>query len=153
MASQYSATTEGEEALAAATAETVLHLIGHASVKAKIVEWGVSFDGTSPTAEPVQVKLFRTTADDGTASGASELMWGDPDAPTPLCTVKHSFSVEPTKASFPIFAMEVHPQAGLIIQYPLGREIGLDNTASGGVCIEVTSPAIVNVQGYIVWEE
>ena len=153
MSSQFSATTEGEEALAAATAETLLHLIGSASIKAKVIEWGVSFDGTSPVAEPVQVKLFRTTADDGTATAATEQKWGDVDAPSPLCAVKHSVTAEPTKASLPLVALEVHPQAGLIVQYPLGREIGLGATASGGVCIEVTAPAIVNAQAYIVWEE
>ena len=51
MGSVYSITGEAEEALAAATAETVLQLIGHASVKARIIEWGVSFDGVSAVAE------------------------------------------------------------------------------------------------------
>lgn len=149
----FSSTTEGEEALAAATAETVLHLIGSASIKAKIIEWGVSFDGTNPSAEPVVVAIYRTTADDGTATACSELKFGDPDDPTALLAVKRHFTVEPTKDSLPLVSYEVHPQAGIVIQYPLGREIGLDNSASAGVAIVATAPAVVNCQGYIIWEE
>ena len=53
MASVYSATTEAEEALGAATAETVIALHSTAVCKPRIIEWGVTFDGTSATAEPV----------------------------------------------------------------------------------------------------
>lgn len=152
MAQIYSATGEAEEALAAATAETVIALIGHTSVKARIVEWGVSFDGTSSSAEPVRIRVVRTTADDGTSTGATEKAWFA-DAPTPLCTAKHSYSAEPTKESQALAEYAVHPQAGIVIQYPLGREIELDNTTSNGVVIEVTAPATVNCAAYIVWEE
>lgn len=152
MASVYSATTEGEEALAAATAETVIALIGATTVKARICEWGVSFDGISATAEPVRIRLVRTTADDGTATGATEKAW-DPDNPTANCSAKHSYSAEPTKESTPLATYEVHPQAGIVVQYPLGREITLDNTTSNGLAIECTAPATVNVEAYIVWEE
>ena len=132
MASVYSATTEGEEALAAATAETVIALIGSTATKARIIEWGVSFDGTSATAEPVRVRLLRTTADDGTATAATEKAW-DPDNPTANCAVP--------------------PTSGMVLQYPLGREIVLDNSASAGLAIECTAPATVNVACYVCWEE
>lgn len=153
MASVFSATTEGEEALAAATAETVIALIGATQVKPKIIEFGVSFDGISATAEPVLVRMIRTTADDGTSTAATEVQFGDPDGPTPNCAAKHSYSAEPTKAAQPMAVWHVHPQAGLVIQYPLGREPGLDNTTSNGIAIEVTAPAVVNCSAYIVWEE
>lgn len=153
MASIFSATTEGEEALTAATAETVIALIGATAVKAKIIEWGVAFDSTSATAEPVQVRIIRTTADDGTATAATEVQWSDPDNPTANCAAKHSYTAEPTKAAQPLFHTEVHPQGSIIIQYPLGREIGLDNSTSAGVAIECTAPAGVNAVAYIVWEE
>lgn len=153
MASIFSATNEGEEALAAATAETVIALIGAAAVKAKIIEWGVSFDGISAVAEPIQVALVRTTADDGTSTAATEVQFGDPDGPTPNCAAKHSYSAEPTKASFNVAVYEVHPQAGIVMQYPMGREIGLDSSASAGLAIVCTAPAVVNVHAYIVWEE
>jgi hypothetical protein len=152
MASVYSATTEGEEALAAATAETVIALIGSTAVKPRICEWGVFFDGTSATAEPVRIRIVRTTADDGTATGAVEKAW-DPDNPTANCAAKHSYTAEPTKASAALCEFEVPPTSGMVLQYPLGREIVLDNSASTGLAIECTAPATVNVDAYIVWEE
>ncbi len=151
MPSVYSATTEGEEALAAATAETLIALIGATTTKAKIVEWGVAFDGVSATAAPVVVRIVRATAD-GTGTGATEKPW-DPDSPTAACAVKHSYSAEPTKESQALVELEVHPQGGVIVQYPLGREIVLDNATTSILCIEVTAPAVVNANAYIVWEE
>ena len=140
MASLFSATTEGEEALTAATTETVIALIGATQVKAKIVEFGVSFDSTSATAEPVLVRMVCTTADDGTSTAATEVQFSDPDNPTPNCAAKHSYTAEPTKAAQPMAVWEVHPQGGLVIQYPLGREPGLDNTTSNGIVIDFDVP-------------
>lgn len=151
MASVYSVTTEGEEALTAATAETLIALIGATAVKARIIEWGVSFDGTSATAEPVRVRIVRATAD-GTGTSATVKAW-DPDNPTASATAKHSYSAEPTKESQALVEMEVHPQGGVVIQYPLGRELVVDNATGSIVCIEVTAPATVNAEAYLVWEE
>lgn len=150
MASVYSITTEGEEALAAATAETVLQLRGATTVKAKILSFGVFFDGTSTTAEPVRVRFLRQTTD-GTGSGATEVAW-DPDNPTANCTGFHSFSAEPTAGEVLIEA-EVHPQTGYERFFELGREPVLDNATSSRMGIEVTAPATVNVVGYLVFEE
>lgn len=152
MASVYSATTEGEEALAAATAETVLCLIGSTAVKARIIEWSVCFDGTSSTAEPVRVRLVRTTADDGTSTAATEKAW-DPDNPTANCAAKHSYTAEPTKEAQALADYEIPPTSGMVLQYPLGREIVIDNSASTGLAIECTAPAAVNVSCTICWEE
>lgn len=150
MASIYSATTEAEEALAAATAETVVQLRGATAVKARIVEWGISFDGTSATAAPVQVRLLRQSTD-GTATGAVEAKW-DPDSPAANCTAFHSFTAEPTAGDV-LAHYEVHPQAGLIIQYPLGREPTLDDATTSRIAVEANAPAVVNCAAYIVWEE
>lgn len=146
----YSITGEAEEALAAATAETVLQLIGHASCKAKIVEWGVSFDGTSATAEPVRVRLLRQTTA-GTATAASEVAW-DPDNPTASCAGFHSFTAEPTSGDV-LVDLDVHPQAGIIVQYPLGREPVIDNSTASRMGLVLTAPAIVNAAAWLVWEE
>lgn len=150
MASQYSITTEGEEALAAATAETLLQLRGSTAVKAKIIEWSVSFDSTSATAEPVRIRLLRQTTD-GTFTGANEVAW-DPDNPTANCNGFHSSAGEPAAGDV-LAEYDVHPQTGIIMQYPLGREPTLDNAATSRIGIEVTAPAVVNAVGYIVWEE
>lgn len=151
MASVYSATTENEEAVVAATAETIIALISATATKPRIIEWGVSFDSTSATAAPVRVRLVRATAD-GTGSSATIKSW-DPDNPTASATAKHSYSAEPTKESTPLVEMHIHPQAGIVVQYPLGREIVLDNATTSIVCLEVLADANVNATGYIVWEE
>jgi hypothetical protein len=152
MASVYSATTEGEEALAAATAETVIALHAATTVKPRIIEWGVTFDGTSATAEPVRVRLVRMTVADGTSSTATEKAW-DPDNPTANATVTHSYTAEGTKEAQALAEYEVPPTSGMVMQYPLGREIVINNATADGLAIECTAPAIVNVEAYLVWEE
>lgn len=151
MASVYSCTAEGEEALASATAETVLALLGDAAVRGKIVEWSVFFDGVSTTAEPVRVRLVQITTD-GTASNAAAKVWSS-GAPAANCQPRKDYTVEPTKDANPYYDIEVHPQTGFAIQYPLGRELELPADTTDGVGIEVTAPAVVNVVANIVWEE
>ena len=149
MASVFSVTTETEEALTTSV-ETVLQLRGHASVKAKLVEWGIAFDSTSASAEPVRVRLLRQTTD-GTATAASEVKW-DPDNPTALVTAFHTFTAEPTAGDV-LMETHVHPQAGIVIQYPLGREPVIDNDATSRLAVDVLAPAAVNATAYLVWEE
>jgi hypothetical protein len=151
MASIYSVTTEGEEALAAATLETLVQLRGGTAVKAKVVKWSVSFDGVSATEAPVVVRLIRQTTD-GTGTGATEVAW-DPDNPTSNITSFHSFSAEPTPGEV-LETYEVHPQGGcLIVEYPPGREPTVDNATSSRIAIDATAPAAVNAVAYLVWEE
>lgn len=151
MGEVYSITTEAEEGLAAATAETLLQLRGLTTVRAKIVAWGVSFDGVSATAEPVQVRLlFQTT--DGTATGATEVAI-NPASPTAVVTGFHSFTVEPTAGGV-IEHYQVHPQGGCLVrEYPPGREPVVDKATSSRIGIEVTAPATVNAVAWLQWEE
>ncbi len=151
MASIYSITTEGEEALTAATLETLLQLRGATTVKAKIVKWGVSFDGVSATEAPVVVRLLRQTTD-GTSSAATEVAW-DPDNPTANCTGFHSHTAEPTPGEV-LETYEVHPQGGcLIVEYPPGREPVVDNATSSRIAIDATAPSAVNAVAFLVFEE
>ena len=149
MASIYSVTTETEEALTTSV-ETVLQLRGSTACKAKIIEWGISFDSTSATAEPVRVRLLRQTTD-GTATGASEVKW-DPASGTANCTAFHTFTAEPTAGDV-LAEYHCHPQSGIVIQYPLGREPTLDIAATSRIGIDVLAPAAVNCTAYMVFEE
>lgn len=147
----YSVTSEGEEALAAATAETLVQLRGVATAKARIVAWSISFDGISAADQPVVVDLlFQTT--DGTATGATEVAL-NPDEPAALLSGFHSFSAEPTAGSI-IESYEVHPQGGMILrEYPPGREPMLTNATTSRIAVRATSPAVVNAVAWIQWEE
>jgi hypothetical protein len=147
----YAVTTEGEEALAAATVETLLQLRGVTTTKMKIVAWGISFDGILSTDAPVVVDLlFQTT--DGTGSAATEVPL-NPDEPAALGTTFHSFSAEPTPGGI-IESYEVHPQGGMIVrEYPPGREPVVTNATSSRIGLRANAPAIVNAVAWVQWEE
>ncbi len=138
-------------ALVAATAKSAIEVGTAASDRAKIVAWWVEFDGTSGTAVPVKVEVGRfssgvTTATTGTAGKY------DPADGTPSVTVKHSTSTEGAgTAEAGLETHRIHPQAGLLVQYPLGRELVL--APSTFFRIRCTAAAGVNVTAGVVWEE
>jgi hypothetical protein len=147
----YSITTEGEEALAAATAETLVQLRGVTTTKCHIVAWGVSFDSVTAADAPVVVDLlFQTT--DGTGSAATEVAL-NPDEPAALATGFHSFSAEPTPGGI-LETYNVPPQGGMVIrEYPPGREPIVTNATSSRIGIRCTAPAVCNAVAWIQWEE
>lgn len=147
----YFVTTEAEEALAAATAETLIQLRGVTTTRAKLIAWGVSFDGVTAAAAPVEVRLVRQSTD-GTASAASEIK-ADESAPAALLTAFHSFTAEPTTTD--VFEHhEIHPQGGnLIREYRPGTEPIVNNLTTSRLAIIATAPAIVNVVAWMQWEE
>lgn len=148
---KYTITTEAEEALTAATAETLLIVAGATTRKAKITGYGVSFDGVSSTAEPVQVLIKRgNSASQGTSTAATEEKL-DPDSPTAACTGFHSFTAEPTYTGQTIYRYVIHPQGGVLIER--GLEIMLDDATNSFIGIEVTAPAVVNATAWMEWEE
>lgn len=149
---QFSVTSEGEEALAAATAECVIAVLGVAATKSKLIEWGVSFDGITAAAEPVVVDLYQITTS-GTSTAATEVAWGR-DAVAAQATGFHSFTVAPALGNR-LASYEVHPQGGgLVLQYPLGREpVISDGSTAQGIGVVVTAPAVVNCVAYMVFEE
>lgn len=152
--SLYSISAEGAEvALTAATAKTVLAVIGTSATKARIIQLGITFDGTSGSAEPVVVQVLRLTADDGTrTTTTTEKPWDITD-PAAACLGRHTYTVEPTKESTPLLEWEVHPQGGLDIQFPLGRELVVPADTAKGIAIVCTAPAAVNCVPYLAWEE
>lgn len=151
MAAGYSIETTGDQALAAATAETVLSVINASNALIRITEFGISFDGTSATAEPVTVELMSSTqAGAGTNSSQTPVQNYGPTR-TVQATGARNFSGEPTVLTC-LRRWLVHPQTGIEMQYPLGREPEQVTTADA-IVIRCTAPAVVNVQGYMCWEE
>ncbi len=152
MAAGYTFTTEGAEALAAATAETILNLINAANSLVRLIEFGISFDGVTATAVPVLVELMNSTqATAGTSSSATIRQLRGPTR-TVQASAAHSYTVEPTVLTG-LREWLVRPDGGLlIIQFPLGREPEQVTTADG-FPIRATAPAIVNVRGYMEFEE
>jgi hypothetical protein len=151
MSAGYVAETNGDVALTAATAKTILSVINAANGLIRLCELGVSFDGISATAEPVTVELCSSTeAGAGTATSHTIVQFRGPTR-TVQATAKRNFSAEPTVLTV-IKRWLVHPQSGIVVQFPLGREPEQVTTADALV-IRCTAPATVNVQAYMEFEE
>lgn len=151
MAAGYVAETTADVALTAATAKTILNVINAANGLIRIVEMGVSFDGVSSTAEPVTVELCSSTQATAGTSTAHTIVQTRGPTRTVQATAARNYTAEPT-ALTTIRRWLVHPQSGIVIQFPLGREPEQVTTADG-LCIRCTAPATVNAQAYIEFEE
>jgi hypothetical protein len=146
MAQQYTATTEGEINVSAV--KTIVAVYATADCKPLVTEWGVSFQGVSAIQEPALVRLVRLTAADGTSTaGTPKPAKADAPGTIPV-TCRKNYTGEPTKGD-ELFAEFVHPQGGIVIQYPLGREKELDSAVTSGIGIEVTLAAPVDCRGHI----
>jgi len=146
---RFSLTTSAEVALVAATAKTVIQLVSATNLILAVSEATISFDGTSNTAEPVQVFVLRQTTA-GTATARAPLKTGDTST-TLQATGQENFSAEPTSTDI-LAVMEVHPQAGVIYQLPIpDGEFLLASAARLG--IRVIAPAAVNCHASFRGEE
>jgi hypothetical protein len=148
----FSCSTEGEQPLAAGTAERVLWLMGATTTKGRIIEWGVAFQGVGATDGPVEVKVFRCTNAGTTPTATTEVVWDKDNAAAQLIAVK-AWGTEPTRDTNPLMHTYVHPQSGIVMQYPLGREIVVDADTANGITIECNAPQAVDCVAYFVWEE
>lgn len=137
-----------EETLGVATAETIVQLVAATNHRIRVLGWGVFFDGTSATAEPVQVRLLRQTSA-GTSSSLT-LVKNHPADETIQTTALQDFSAEPTAGDV-LDVVEVHPQGGYEKWFPPGYEIIVPG--AGRIGIECTAPAAVNVRAKMFFEE
>lgn len=137
-----------EVALSAATAKTVIQLVAATNVRVKLKEWGVFFDGTSASAEPIQVRLLRQTTA-GTMSSLTPVA-RVPITETLQTTAQHTATAEPTAGDV-LDVIECHPQGGYEKLFAPGDEIIIPG--GGRVGIEITAPATVNVRAKFGYEE
>lgn len=152
MAARYTVESNGDIALTAATARTIVSWIGAANAPFRVVELSVSFDGTSSTAEAVTVELCSSTqATAGTSTAHTIAQTGGP-ARTAQGTAARAYTVEPTVLTT-LKRWLVPPNGGpFVLQFPLGREAEQIVTADA-LCLRLTAPANVNAQGYLEIEE
>lgn len=142
-------------AAAAGTAKTVLNVIAAANRRVKATEVGIGFIGASGTAKPVLVELCTSTqAGAGSGSSAVTIATTDPgDASTVQATAAKGYTSEPTVLTA-IRRWRVHPQAGAVVQFPLGREPSTD--IAKGICLRVTfesGETTTNIDCYLEFEE
>ena len=147
----YTVESAGDISLSAATAKSVLSVICAANAPIKLVEIGASFDGVSSTAEPVTVELCSSTeAGAGTATGHTIAQTGG--VPRAVqASGKRNFTAEPTVLTV-LKRWLVHPQTGMVLQFPLGRE-PMQTTTADALVLRCTAPAAVSFQGYLEFEE
>jgi hypothetical protein len=137
-----------EVALTAATAKTVLQIVAPTNQRLLVRRWGVFFDGTSGTAEPVQVRLLRqSTAGTMTSLTPVMLCAGSETVQT---TAQHTATAEPTAGNILDIA-EVHPQSGYEVVIPFDQVIEVPG--GGRLGVECTAPATVNVRAKIIFTE
>lgn len=146
---RFSITTEGEVALAGATAKTVLQVAAPANQRVAVRSFGVSFDGISGSAEPVLVELLRQTTA-GTMSACTEVVEDDSLPETVQAVGQRAASVEPTAGSV-IRSYEVHPQSG--IERVFGPDEEIIVKGGGRLGLRLTAPAAVNAAAFFSLEE
>lgn len=114
--------SSGEEAIVAATAETVLQVVAAANHRVKIQEYAISFKGVLATDTPVRCRIFRQTGA-GTSSAATVVKDDISADETLQTTARSQVTVEPTSDDALIDEFEVHPQTGVKVFLPPGQEI------------------------------
>lgn len=152
MGTTYTVAATADIALSAATAKTVASVINSSAGLIRVTEFGVSFDGTSGSAEPVTVELCASTqATAGTPGSTPTPVRISGATRTAQAATALNYSAEPTVLTV-LKTWLVHPQTGIVIQFPLGRE-PQQNTGSNALSLRLTAPANVNCRAYLEWEE
>jgi hypothetical protein len=137
-------------ALSAATAKSVIELGTGAADRCRIVQWSVTFDGTSATATPVKVEVGRFSAAVTTASSFTPVKLDAAEGAAAI-TAKHSTSTEGAGTADAVEIYRVPPTSGMVLQYPLGREWVIGT--SGFWRMRLTAAATVNATVQVTWDE
>ena len=135
--------------------KTLLQVATPSTTSIRVIEWGISFDG-SAAATPIKVELLQTDVA-ATVTSLTPTLWGDPNAPASLCVggtsaTGYTGSAEGTITATRMFDPQlIAPTSQYVKQYPLGREPWVP--VSKFLRVRVTAGAAVNAYCYIVWEE
>ena len=128
---------------------TLLQVVSPSNIASAIEEWSISFQGTSNTATPILVQVYKETSA-GTASAGTMIKDPSDAGETLQTTSQITFTVEPSYGDL-LFQEYVHPQTGYTWQAPFGRSIKMGTGQR--VAIVVTAGASVNAVARINGEE
>lgn len=153
-------TTAAQIAVTTGTAiKTLLQVKSVTAVTLKVVEWGISFDG-SAAATPIKCELLETGTVFATvtAAVAGDLPCLDPNGPTSTTYVSvgtaatgYTGSAEGSITTSRMFDVQfIAPTNQYVKQFPLGREPIV--AAVSALRIRVTAGAAVNAYCYVVLE-
>ena len=139
--------------------KTLLQVKGVTAALFKIVEWGISFDG-SAAATPIKCELLETGTVFGTvtahvAAGLVKMHPGSPISTTYFevgtAATGYTATAEGTITASRVFdAQLIAPTNQYVKQFPLGREPVVD--AVSALRIRVTAGAAVNAYAYVTIE-
>ena len=139
--------------------KTLLQVKGVTAALFKIVEWGISFDG-SAAATPIKVELLETgtvfaTVTAHVAAGLVKMHPGNPVSTTYFevgtAATGYTATAEGTITASRVFdAQLIAPTNQYVKQFPLGREPVVD--AVSALRIRVTAGAAVNAYAYVTIE-
>jgi hypothetical protein len=156
-------TTASQATVTTGTAiKTMLQVKASATAMFKIIEWGISFDG-SAAATPIKCELLETdvaatvtasAAADLTKLDAAALSGGDPTTnllPVGTTSTGYTSTSEGTITAVRMFDVQlVSPTGGYLKQFPLGSEPVVQ--VSKFARIRVLAGAAVNAYCYMVVE-
>lgn len=154
-------TTAAQAVVTTGTAiKTLLQMKGVTGIQFRVVEWGISFDG-SAAATPIKVELLETGTVFGTvtaAAAADITKWNNPDAPAPTtyfsvgtAATGYTATAEGTITAVRMFDVQlIAPTNQYVKQFPLGREPVVN--ADSALRIRVTAGAAVNAYAYVIVE-
>lgn len=152
-----SPTTAAQVVVATGTAiKSLLQVATPSTTDIVVVEWGISFDGSSATT-PIKVELLQTDVAATSGTSLTPTIWGDPNAPASLCvggtgSTCFSPSAEGSITAVRMFDVQlIAPTNQYVKQFPLGREPQMP--ISKFLRVRVTAGTTVNAYCYIIWEE
>lgn len=151
-----SPTTAAQVPVTTGTAiKTLLQVATPSTENLKVIEWGISFDG-SAAATPIRCELLQTDVA-ATVTTLTPTLWGDPNEPASLCVggtaaTGYTATAEGTITATRVFDVQfIAPTNQYVKQYPLGRELIIP--VSKFLRVRVTAGTAVNAYCYIIWEE
>jgi hypothetical protein len=138
--------------------KTLLQIASPSTRILRVIEWGISFDG-SAAATPIKCELIQTdvaaTVTAHTSTGVQP--FNDPNAPASLVSLGttatgYTATAEGTITATRTFDLQlIAPTSQYVKMWPLDTEPQLP--VSKFLRVRVTAPAAVNAYCYVVWAE
>jgi len=136
--------------LTSGSAKTLVQIAAPSNHRVKVVRWGVFFDGVSVSAEPASIRLLRQTSS-GTMSALTANPLDDSLSETLQTLAQYNATSEPSAGAV-VDTLEVHPQTGYEIIYPLGQEVIVGGGDKLGIECTLNSNG-VNAKAKLIFEE
>lgn len=150
MANLFVARVHGATVTAAATT-TMVQIVTTTNQSIGLRGWGISFNGTDATKEPIRVDILRQTTA-GTSSALTVVEYTASNK-NPVTTALQTFSAEPT-ASDVLWSMYFTPVGGGgdFTAYP-GEEIVVEPSGRLGIRCTAATGVTCSATAYLKWAE